>query len=65
MVLLPSFVGQTWAAMLAIHALVRQGGVGSLKGGGGGGVAPAFPGGVAPKFGSEKVSRYMGVSQVP
>ena len=25
---------------------------------------PPFPGGVAPKFGSEKVSRYTGVSQV-
>ena len=32
--------------------------------GGGGGVALAFPGGVAPKFGSEKVSRYTGVSQL-
>ena len=29
-----------------------------------GGVALAFPGGVAPKFGSEKVSRYTGVSQL-
>ena len=25
---------------------------------------PPFPGGVTPKFGSEKVSRYTGVSQV-
>ena len=29
-----------------------------------GGVALALPGGVAPKFGSEKVSRYTGVSQL-
>ena len=33
---------------------------GSLKGG----VALAFLGGVAPKFGSEKASRYTGVSQL-
>ena len=44
-------LSHTNSTMMAMHAPMRQGGVGSLKGGKGGGVALA---GVAPKFGSEK-----------